>query len=429
MVDPAFRHRPEAAERRLLTTPPHTPRPAPVERTHSAAVEAARADPAAADALWERARNEGTPLVEGRGPDRCFTWLHRGPARRVALVAGKLADDRTMDRVLFERIDGTDLWALSLRLGAGWRGTYALAVGDGSPAALPPTLAERRARSLATTDPDRHERIGAWYDLLALARPDPLARESFRGSSVASGPDAPPTTEPPEPARAGRIVPVEAPSEAGGTRHADWYLPPEVPDGGAPLIVLLDGDRRLAGTARSFDAWAQAHLAPGTVALLLGHGDVDERNADLTCSPGLVADLRTLLGAAPLPLTEDSARRAIQGSSLGGLTALYAQCVAPDLFGVSICQSGSFWWPNARGGHAAEWLTTAIASSGVRLGKVHLSVGTDEWVLTGPVRRMREAVSGRADVLDYEEFDGGHEAACWEASLPGVLARLGLGRE
>ncbi|MGO1768518.1 MAG: enterochelin esterase domain-containing protein [Microbacterium sp.] len=430
MVDPAFRSRPEAADRRLLTVPPHTPRPAPVEPARSPAVEAVRADPAAADALWERASREGTPIVEGDGERRSYTWLHRGPARRVALIAGKLTDDQTFERVLFEQIDGTDLWALSLRLGSGWRCTYALAIDDGTPTARPlPDLRERRARSLAMTDPERHERIIAWYDLLELARPDPLARESFRGTSVAAGPDAPRARPSATAAEPGRLEAMEIRSAAGGTRRATWHLPAHPPRGGAPCVVLLDGDRRIADGGERFDAWAQTHLARGTVALLLGHGDIAQRDADLTCSPELVDDLRALVDSAPVPLAADPALRAIQGSSLGGLTALYAQCVAPDLFGVSICQSGSFWWPNARSGYAAEWLTDAIESSDVRLGKVHLSVGTDEWVLVDPVRRMRDAVAPRAAVLDYEEFDGGHEAACWEAALPGIISRLGLGRE
>lgn len=421
MPDPAFADRPTAENRRLLTTPPHTPRPRGLERGRSPAVDAVRADPSGADALWERAVRDGTPLVEGAGSECAYTWLYRGDARRVALVAGKLTDDTNMDDVVFDRIPGTDVFALTLRLGSAWRGTYSIAVeADPAPAATP-ELAERLARALAITNPSRHERLRDWYSILAVARPDWLARESFRGSSVAAGPDAPPRAEVPDPPRVGRIERAHLPSG----RDARWYLPDGIA-AASRVLVMLDGDRRLAGGAEEFDAWAQAHLSMGTVVLLLGHGDLVQRDLDLTCNPDLVDDLRALLDDAPLEIPDDPAATAIQGSSLGGLSALYAQCVAPDRFGVSICQSPSFWWPNAKSGHEPEWLTTALASSDARLRKVHLSVGTDEWVLTDPVRRMRDVVAPRAEHLDYEEFDGGHDAPCWEASLPRVLRAFGF---
>lgn len=96
-------------------------------------------------------------------------------------------------------------------------------------------------------------------------------------------------------------------------------------------------------------------------------------------------------------------------------------CVAPERFGVSICQSGSFWWPNAAGGSDSEWLTAAIRDSGVRPGHVYLEAGLAEWTLLEPARRMREALAGRARELRYREFDGGHDVACWLVSLPSAL--------
>jgi enterochelin esterase family protein len=381
-------------------------------RDVSPAVEAVRKDPSRVDELWERAVRDGTPLIEGTGPERAYTWLFRGDAHRVALVAGKLTDDTTMDDVIFDRVGGTDLFALTLRLGSGWRGTYAIAVDTDN---------ERLARALAMTDPSRHERVRDWYSFLAVARPDWLARESFRGSSVAAGPDAPARAEVGDPPRAGRVQRAHVPSG----RDARWYLPDGIARA-SRVLVMLDGDRRLTGGAEEFDSWAHAHLAPDTAVLLLGHGALEARDLDLTCNPALVSDLRELLDTAPIDVPDDPAATAIQGSSLGGLAALYAQCVAPDRFGVSICQSPSFWWPNAKSGHEPEWLTTALADSSVRLDRVHLSVGTDEWVLIEPVRRMRKVVASRADRLDYEEFDGGHDAPCWEAGLPRVLREFGF---
>jgi enterochelin esterase family protein len=45
-------------------------------------------------------------------------------------------------------------------------------------------------------------------------------------------------------------------------------------------------------------------------------------------------------------------------------------------------------------------------------------------VLLEPTRRLRKALEGRCEVLNYSEFDGGHDAACWTISLPRALRAL-----
>ncbi|MGB4779924.1 alpha/beta hydrolase-fold protein, partial [Microbacterium sp.] len=208
-----------------------------------------------------------------------------------------------------------------------------------------------------------------------------------------------------------------------------WHVPavdpgPEVWD----VLVLLDGDRWAAGGTARLDGWAESGVLPPTATLLLGHGGLEERVADLTCNPRLIAEITALIDAAPAalgaPVTRDADRTTITGQSLGGLTALYAQCLAPERFGASVCQSGSFWWPNPLGGEPAEWLTRAIRDSDARLGRVHLEVGLAEWVVLEPTRRLRAELEDRCALLDYREFDGGHDPACWEASLPHALHRL-----
>ncbi|ACZ30478.1 putative esterase [Xylanimonas cellulosilytica DSM 15894] len=425
---------PSGTSARAMTIPPHAVRPSPVPRGTSALVSAVLADPASADRVWAGVRRLGTPVVEGAGPVRDVTFWHRGEAARVAVVINKLVDDTTYRDALLDRLPGTDLWALTLRLGSGWRGSYALAVDDGAPPRLPEaTLAEleqRRVRARSVTDPARHAAVDAWYDLQRHMRPDPLARETTdlgphgRGGSVGSGPDAPAPRAWPAAPR-GRIVPVRH-----GTRRAWWHVPDADPGPeGWDVLVLLDGDRwgdvHGPGAGAQLDAWAAAGVLRPTATLLLAHGGLAERVADLTCNPALVDDVVALLDASPEAIgavTRSPERTAIAGQSLGGLTALYAQCVAPDRFGASVCHSGAFWWPNAVGGEPAEWLTRMIAGSGTRLGRVHLEVGTGEWVLLDPTRRLRDVLETRCDAFSYAEFDGGHDAACWEITLPTALA-------
>ncbi|GAB2476411.1 enterochelin esterase domain-containing protein [Xylanimonas ulmi] len=417
---------------RELSIPPHVARPdAPAHGT-SPQVEALRtalaagAGPEVVDAFWAHVVAHGTPLIEGRGPVREYTFAHRGTARQVAVVINKLVDDTTYPQALMTPIAGTDVWTLTLRLGAAWRGSYSLAVDDGRsrPASGLADLDQRRARSLAVTPPHRRRAVEAWYDLLSHARPDPHARECGPLGSVASGPTAPRGLPTRRADVSGAFVPVQT-----GARRARWHVPAGGP-GSDPwdVLVLLDGEAWAANDGERLDAWAASGVLRPTATLLLDHGPMRERVADLTCNPRLVADVLTLIDTAPAalgaPVTRDPRRTTIAGQSLGGLSALYAQCLAPDRFGASVCQSGSLWWPNPAGGEPAEWLTRTILEADARLGRVSLEVGLNEWVLLEPTRRLRNALAGRCEALHYAEYDGGHDRACWEVSLPRALRRI-----
>ena len=415
---------PSGAGVRELSVPPHVRRPEPVPRTDSPAIAALRADPSGVEEFWERVSKDGAPLVEGAGRERIFTFLYRGQAKTVALIANKMADDSSYRDVLFDNIPGTDLWSLSLRLGAGWRGSYRIAVVDGRPPEITELeriqLDRRRMRSLTVTPAERHDQIDAWYELQRHARRDPLAREQAPKSSVASGPEATAPYPLPSLAAPGRIIPVD---------HAAWWHVPPVEPGqaGWDVLVLLDGDRWIAGGTRVLDALALSDAMRPTATLLLGHGGMLERVSQLTCDPALVDRIRRLIDKAPAELgrlSDDPHRTTIAGQSLGGLAALYAQGIAPDRFGASICQSGSFWWPNPIGGEQAEWLTRTIQHEDAQFSRVRLEVGIGEWALSGPTRRLRAVLAARCEVLQYSEYDGGHDAACWDVSLPYALISL-----
>ncbi|GAA1469176.1 enterochelin esterase domain-containing protein [Microbacterium thalassium] len=421
---------PSEAGPRRRAVPPHAARSAGLSRGESPAVQALAADPtpAAIEAFWDRVVAVGTPLVEGDGPLRDYTFVHRGEARRVALIINKLVDDTTLADALLRRVPGTDVWALTVRLGAGWRGTYALAVDDGTALALTDAeLAEldvRRGRSLSVAGASRHPSLHAWYDLLRMSRPDPHATGRSLLGSAAAGPEAPPEWRMPTRPSPGRVIGAPHPRRA-----ARWHVPDLDPGPeGWDVLVLLDGDRWLDDDPGLLDAWAAAGVVPPTATLVLGHGALEARVADLTCNPGLIADIVELIDAAPgvlgAPVAATADRTTIAGQSLGGLTALYAQCLEPGRFGASVCQSGSFWWPNPQGGEPAEWLSRTIDESATRLGRVHLEVGTNEWVLLDPTRRLRDVLAGRCDHLAYVEFDGGHDPACWAAGLPHALHRV-----
>jgi len=447
---------PSWARSSAATTPPHTSPSVRVPRTASPAVEALAADPSPERraSFWRRVAYEGTPLVEdvdGSPDERVYTFVHRDHtgARGVLLDVNKLADASTYRDALMSRVPGTALWSVSLRMPADWRASYGICVDDGGGPTVDERTAaqleERRRRTLEVTPADLKRDVDAWYDLLLRREPDPLAREHalLGHESVASGPAAPALPggiggivvgEQAAPGARGRTMPD---SGLGPGRKAWWHVPPVEPGpDGWDVLVLLDGDRWLGAGLRVLDQVFAAGLLRPAVVLLVAGGDMSGRIADLTCSPDYVRALvRLLAGADPRRLggavTTHPARTTIVGQSLGGLTALYAQCVAPERFGASVCQSGSWWWPTRpsdAGPQPGEWLRgaveTAAQDAAWRLDRVYLEVGSRESVLLDPTRRLRDALDGRCEQLRYSEFEGGHDLACWAVNLPGALMSL-----
>ncbi|PZR53674.1 hypothetical protein DNL40_05945 [Xylanimonas oleitrophica] len=478
-AEPPREHSGARASTGTLPAPPRErPVPGGLPRVTSPALAALVADPSREhrDALMRRVAQDGTPLVDpvpvlgatgvaggagdgvaGRDEDRVYTFLHvGGPAtRRVLLDVEGLVGPGTHRQAVLEQVPGTSLWAVALRMPAAWRATYAIAVDDGglalasqdsADAARLVGLEERRALARAASDPTTHADLDAWFDLLRRAEPDPLARETalLGEESVVVGPRAPRL---PGPLAALAAGPVDgevslaprgwfraAPVPDGAGWKAWWHVPPVDPGpDGWDVVVLLDGGRWRSRGQGLLDAMTAAGVLRPTVTLLVQHDDAARRTADLACSPAFVAALVSLLeGAGDVvrgPVARDPQRTTIAGRGLGGLAALYAQCVAPRWFGASVCQSGEWGWPSPSGrgsGDDLEWLTGAVSRAAAEpdwgLGRVHLEVGTQERALLPPTRRLRDALAGRCESLAYREVEGGHDAAWWDVTLPQALA-------
>lgn len=438
----------------VASVPPQLPRPtAPPPATGSrvralladlAAPGADRADVVAA--FWADVERSGTPLVEplgdgepgADGEDVIVTFLWRGgdDVAAVLLVANKIADPGTYDESRLHRLPGTDVWHLGYRMAPTWRASYTMAVVP-TRADAPPTvegeeaelLALRRERSLAAAAPEHHRALERWFAALAHVRPDPLARERLDDTwCVASLPAAPRSAWWPPPPVAEPGTTTDDLVAVGGTdpRPVWAHVPagPPPPEGW-PVLVVLDGERwQRAPLAPVVDGLAAAGHIPPMVTVGVAAGTFTDRVRDLSCNPAFVDGLADdVLGwvANRWPVTTDPARTLVAGQSLGGLTALFAAHQRPDRFGSVVAQSGSFWWPNPAGGDDAEWLTGVLAASSHRLAAVHLEVGRHEWVLLEPTRRLRRVLEERGDPLHYVEFDGGHDPACWRASLPEAL--------
>ncbi|MFD9903554.1 enterochelin esterase [Streptomyces sp. NPDC059063] len=396
----------------------------PLLRTLSRAVHAQV--PGAEQEFWLRVAAEGAPLVEpdpeGDPGHRLVTFVWRDdpdrPATDVLALLHTVTDkDRHAGDLtdhLMRRVDGTSVWALSHRLRADHRASYQFFPGHGS-----------REDILRT---DR----ASWIAVLDDAVPDPLnpspalpSRDGRSPASVLSLPDAPAqphTARRPDTPRGrtsatevdGRRVTVHLPP--GHTREAGPYA----------VAVLLDGEMwgPVLGAGDLLDNLHADAALPPTVALLV---DTTGRRAqDLACSGPFVDWLAdTLLPWAASRFGTDTRpeRTVVAGQSAGGLTAAYAVHHRPDRFGRALSQSGSFWWPDDEE-HGAEWLTRQYATTPHRPVRLHLEVGLQEWMLLAENRRFRDVLRERGYEVSYEEFNGGHDYACWRGGLATGLARL-----
>ncbi|KWT57650.1 esterase [Streptomyces albus subsp. albus] len=382
--------------------------------------------PGAEEEFWRRAEAAGTPLVEpdpdGEPGHVLVTFVWRDdPARPATDVLALLHTVTDRDRHagdltphLMTLIEGTSVWAISHRLRSDHRASYQFRPGTGP-----------REEILRT---DRQ----AWLKVLDSAVPDPLntapvlpSRDGRNPASVMELPGAP--AQPCTGRRPGAARGTSVRAEVDG-RHVTVHLPPgHRPDGGPYAVaVLLDGEMwgPVLGAGDLLDNLHADAAVPPTVALLVD--TMGRRMEDLSCNGAFVDWLADTL----LPWAADAygaglrpERTVVAGQSAGGLTAAYAAFRRPDRFGLALSQSGSFWWPDdaERG---AEWLTRQYATAERRPVRLRLEVGLQEWMLLAENRRLRNVLRARGYDVAYEEFNGGHDYACWRGGLAMGLGAL-----
>jgi enterochelin esterase family protein len=157
--------------------------------------------------------------------------------------------------------------------------------------------------------------------------------------------------------------------------------------------------------------------------------DAAARHREFTCRDEYVLFLADELRPWAEAQTGACDRWFVMGLSLSGLAAAYSAWRRPDVFAGALCQSPSAWWRD-------EWLAAAVATGPAIQGRYWLSAGTSELQTdvrhppTGLYQRtsQRESVGRLADRLraagaavQLNEFDGGHDPACWAAELPAAL--------
>src|SRR5690625_5021563 len=154
--------------RRARSTPPHTMRRWPLPRSTSAMIEQLRAELGTGkcdvERFADRLRREGTPIIE---PDDqagwaryTFVWI--GPTDHgIVLQLNHVSDPLDVEDTMLERIEGSHVHALTLRLPDYWQGSYLFSE---LPRRIAPTL-------------HRGVDLDVRAQLMARARADPFARE------------------------------------------------------------------------------------------------------------------------------------------------------------------------------------------------------------------------------------------------------------
>ncbi|WP_327640188.1 enterochelin esterase [Kribbella sp. NBC_00482] len=390
-------------------------------------------DPSRTDEFWAEVAERGTPLVEPVADDDVWlTFLYRArePVKSVSVFGGPAGWDPPANGM--HHLAGTDVWYLTFRVRADLRCTYRLAVDDvDSPTA----------------------KIEDWYERTAHWFADPLNPATFvypedesTGSrhtvvSVAELPDAPAQpwiTARPEGPR-GELVQHLHRSDLLGNERRIWiYTPPgyRPEDEPLPLLVLFDGDTVLGPMPipAILDNLIGDGRIPPMIAVLIDSLTQEIRDRELPCGAPFLAYLTDEL----LPwireryrVTTDPARTIVAGQSHGGQAAAFAGLRRPDVFGNVISQSGSFWW-RPEGDEEHEWLTRQYAATERQPVRLHLEAGLQERGQSpgqGPSilvanRHLRTILRSKGYEVEYVEFNGGHDYACWRGSLADGLIVL-----
>jgi enterochelin esterase-like enzyme len=210
-----------------------------------------------------------------------------------------------------------------------------------------------------------------------------------------------------------------------------WVQEP-VSQPASDCLILLDGEmyRDRVEAPEIIRGLQEDGSIPSITCVYLSLVDSASRHADLACNETFSQFLATDLLDWIERTIGHHERYFIGGLSLGGLAAAFTVLSHPGVFAGAMCQSPSAWWND-------EWLAGSLEKSAPQ--RLWLSVGTRE-VQKGishppsgmmqkvaqldSVRRLAAALEAAGHEVRLEEFDGGHDPACWAAGLPEALGWL-----
>jgi enterochelin esterase-like enzyme len=340
------------------------------------------------------------PLVE---PGR-VTFVYRGAADEVLLrrwISG-LSTAQPL-----ERLEGTDLWALTMELPNRSRFEYKFEVVD------------KGVRQLVVD-----ELNGV------------LAHDPFGANSVCQGfgyerPDW--TIHDPD-SRAGTLDHFKIPSAAfGDRREIQVYIPARYRKTRSyPLLIVHDGldYLRFAEINTVLDNLIhRLEIPPMVVALTQSPDRMSEYTASEAHADFLGEDLLPFMQER-FPLVNDSAMSGLLGASLGAVAAFHAAARYPDRFGRLLLQSGTFAFTDLghhKKGPALDPVVEFInryRADPIRLAeRIYMSCGIYESLIYEN-RSLLPVLQGQRMQVNFEEARDAHNWENWRDRLRSGLSWL-----
>lgn len=383
------------------------------------------------DEFWHA--HPASPLIElaPTPGERIFTFVWRDApgdtAAEVRVFIASITDDPGAASGVMRRLDGTDLWHLSVQMRSDWRASYGFA-----PSAPGETPIWAGWDPVSAPD-------GPAECLTDPANPLTCRARTATLLSVVEGPDAPPhpwLARRDNLAARGRLSRLLGP----GRRGVWLYDPTARPQSGAalrehpvhepgfavsrrrlPVIVLFDGQAQIAQdlATTADNLIADGLIRPCVVVVpeaepRLG-GSTHDADADRRAGEWVVEELLPWVRSiAPVgDVTEDVI---VAGQGHGAYRALRCALEHPEAVGAVLSQSAELF----------QRELYAAAPDLVHRLHAYVEVGTEE-------RRLRELNRGLAAALveagadvHYVEVAGGYDSVCWRGGLAdGLRALLG----
>jgi enterochelin esterase-like enzyme len=350
--------------------------------------------------LRRRLTRTATPFLDG--PTATFAYVGNAEAVRVMHFMSRFPQIPPM-----ERLEGTELWHVTVE--------------------LPPRC--RIEYQLEVTWPDRT----SWIV-------DPLnqrtAHDPFGANSVAHGPGYidPPWCSPSVDASPGTVESVEVQSSAfGGTRTMSVYLPAGFPRPEPyPAVFLHDGSDLIeyAALTTVLDNLIGARAVEPLVALLV---DPVERNREYMALPEhgrFIVDDLLPHAISEFAISTDAEDRVIGGASLGAVAALSTAWRHPGVFGSLVLLSGTFITATGGPWNRSEELQPAIdfvraftKQPGTPAKRAWVACGGFE-ALADDNQRFLPVLEKSEMKVSYTEPPDGHHWQNWRNNLGEALMAL-----
>lgn len=340
------------------------------------------------------------PIVEGSS----VTFLWHGPASGVSLRHWVFGLESS---TALTRIDGTDLWHLTLEIPPGSRVEYKFEVWrNGGSAWVEDPLNPNRAR-----DPFGQNSVlqAEGYEAPAWTRPDPLARP-------------------------GTLEAVTFDSPTLGRRPGHVYVPARFRRSRQyPLLVVHDGSDYLnyTGLKTVLDNLIHRLEIPDLVVAFTDSPDRLREYANDPAHARFVTEELAPLLASRFPLVDSPRARCLMGASFGAVAALSTAWRYPGRWGRLLLQSGSFAFTdigtqNRRGplfDRVVEFVNEFRAEPGAVSERVFVSCGVYESLIYEN-RSLVPLLGATGMDVRFVEARDGHNWENWRDRLREGLSWL-----